>query len=147
MVFNNFCMICFLTNFCSLSGMHSLNYLFFCFRKGYRIYWRIPRTFLPWKSGQNRGCAIYADTRFPAPSLNTPQERLGSFCAHVLDVQDVQDVSARGAEPARLYTSVLRSVYVGAVFKLGAGKRVSAYIAHPGFCPDFQGKKVCGIRQ
>ena len=37
----------------------------------YLIYRCIPHTFLPLKSGQNRGCAIYADTRFPAPSLNT----------------------------------------------------------------------------
>ena len=32
-------------------------------------------------------------------------------------------MSARGAETARLYTSVLRSVYAGAEFKLGTGKR------------------------
>ena len=37
------------------------------------------------------------------------------------EVLYVQNVSAGGAETARQYTSVLRSVYVGAVFKLGAG--------------------------
>ena len=63
------------------------------------------------------------------------------------DILYVQDVSAKGAETARRYTSVLRSVYAGAVFKFSAGKRVSAYTAHPRFCPDFQGKIVRGIRR
>ena len=63
------------------------------------------------------------------------------------DVLYVQDVSAEGAETARLYPSVLRSVYAGAVVQTQRGKWVSAYIAHPQFCLDFQGKKVRGIHR
>ena len=70
-------------------------------------------------------------TRFPAPSLNTAptytERSTLVYCrqcsATRADVLYVQDVSAEGAETARLYPSVLRSVYVGTVFKTRRGYR------------------------
>ena len=51
------------------------------------------------------------------------------------DVLYVQDVSAKGAETARLYPSVLRSVYVGAVLKTWRGKAGIAVYRAPTILP------------